>query len=487
MLTFEIVEGSLRISNVTSVILLISKQFVYVNTLSLQNAEPRVEIYNVNLGTNAVVFAQPLSQCLDSAGNPFTVDSFILFAEVNLGFNGGGTPQPITPLPATSVKYAELVNLINESQLVPNTNYLITDYATIYDQPDYGADGLPKPSVATVQGQTEPLIVYAISVNQISNVALSTVYPNDIIFYNWDFQYTEYMNQDARGRITKRISGAENIETGYDFRAVVYKRYQDPTTLLYTVVNDNEQDSLSNIPTFGSDCNNIVISNVRTGGADEPIFFMPNSVFGANCSEISTLDNFYNNTIGNDCQSNTFGYLCVGNVIGNGFANNRILNYFSYNTIGNKVYFNNILNNFQNNTIESDFFYNIIGNNFGSQNGNIIKLDFSYNNILGDFYGNSVEQSFNRNQIFREFYENLVKANFANNQIYAEIANRDFDVTPNVFYTKPNVQVITGFDDTGNPSGQPFYGYFIFTDKTMSYGVLNQRPWVAKKLQYIWL
>jgi len=473
MLTFEIVEGSLRISNGASVILLISKQFVYVNTLSLQNAEPKVEIYNINLGTNAVVIVQPLSNCLDSRGTPFTVESFILFAEVNLGFNGGGTPQPITPLPATSIKYDELVTLISDSKLVPNTNYLISDYATIYDQPDYNVDGFPKETVNTRQGDTEPLIVYAISENQISNIALSTVYPNDTIFYNWDFQFTEFMSQPARGRITKRIDNTLNIDTGYDFRAVLYKRYENTETGLYTVINDNEQGYDENIPTFGTGCENIVISNVRTGIADEPIFFMPNSIFGNNCIEVSTLDNFYNNTIADNCQATTFGYLCHENVIGNDFQNNRILNNFSNNKIGSKVYFNDILNDFKNNTIESDFINNIIGNNFGSKKGNEIKIDFSYNNILGDFYGNSIDSRFNRNQIYREFINNEIARDFQNNQIYAEINKRDFNVNLNVFYEKPNVQVITGFDGKGNPSEEPFYGYFNFEDKLMVWGGLR--------------
>jgi len=512
MLTFEIVEGSLRISNGTSVILLISKQFVYVNTLSLQNAEPKVEIYNINLGTNAVVIAQPLSQCLDSAGNPFTVESFILFAEVNLGFNGGGTPQPITPLPATSVKYYELVSLISDSKLVPNTNYLISDYATIYDQPDYDADGFPKESVATLQGETEPLIVYAISVSQISNVAVSTVYPNDTIFYDWNFQFTEFMSQPARGRITKRIDNELNINTGYDFRAVVYKRYQDEFTGLYTVINDNEQGYRDDIPTFGSHCNNMTISNVRTGSPDEPVFFMPNSIFGTNCFEVSTLDNFYNNTIGDSCSTNTFGYNCHDNVISDDFTNNTILNNFSLNTISTRFNTNNILNNFQSNTIGDGFTGNIIGNDFSgniinnkTQNNNIlnnfksntigdgftgniignnfgdnnIDSDFASNAIGNDFYNNTIGVNFNRNQIFREFYDNNQKngtnitGDFQNNLIYAEVANVDFKVRNDVFYLKPNVRVITGFDEEGNPSGQPYYEIFITNTKTMTYGALN--------------
>lgn len=94
MLQFEIVQGSLKVTNGSVVVLLMSKQDAGANVLALQGDVPKVEIYNLNLGFTSLVLNQPLSQCADDTGTPFTVDSFILFAEENLGFNGGGTPLP---------------------------------------------------------------------------------------------------------------------------------------------------------------------------------------------------------------------------------------------------------------------------------------------------------------------------------------------------------------------------------------------------------
>jgi hypothetical protein len=90
MLQFEIVQGSLKVTNGTSTILLIAKKDIAINSLSLQQAIPLAELYNVQLGYNAVVFKHPLSDCEDNLGNPFTVNSFIAFAENNFGFTTGG-------------------------------------------------------------------------------------------------------------------------------------------------------------------------------------------------------------------------------------------------------------------------------------------------------------------------------------------------------------------------------------------------------------
>ena len=91
MLRFSIVNGSLKVTNGTSTILLIAKEDISVNALSLQQGIPRVELYNIQLGYNGVVFLHPLSDCENSLGVPFTVNSFIAFAETNFGFNSTGT------------------------------------------------------------------------------------------------------------------------------------------------------------------------------------------------------------------------------------------------------------------------------------------------------------------------------------------------------------------------------------------------------------
>ena len=76
-----------------------------------------------------------------------------------------------------NVTYAELVSLIGASSLRKGEMYFISDFQTIYDQPDYNSDGSAKAVVATLSGSVEPLLVTAIGTNKIDSLASSSVYP----------------------------------------------------------------------------------------------------------------------------------------------------------------------------------------------------------------------------------------------------------------------------------------------------------------------
>ena len=92
MITLQIVNGSLQISNNGNIILVAPKNSCAIDVLSLYDAIPLAVIYNKYLGTSTNIFTQPLANCENSVGTPFTVNSFIAFAEANLGFDtvGGG-------------------------------------------------------------------------------------------------------------------------------------------------------------------------------------------------------------------------------------------------------------------------------------------------------------------------------------------------------------------------------------------------------------
>jgi hypothetical protein len=96
MVQFSIVSGSLKITNAnTEVSLLIAKKDVSCYSRSLYLEVPIVYLYNLNGGYNEIVFEMKLSECEDDTGTPFTIDSFLLFAEENLGFDSGAIPQTI--------------------------------------------------------------------------------------------------------------------------------------------------------------------------------------------------------------------------------------------------------------------------------------------------------------------------------------------------------------------------------------------------------
>jgi len=85
MFRLEIADGSLKIFNGSTVILLYPKDACAINALALQQTTPIVEIYNKYNANNTNIFVQPLSSCEDSLAVPFDVASFIAFAEANLG------------------------------------------------------------------------------------------------------------------------------------------------------------------------------------------------------------------------------------------------------------------------------------------------------------------------------------------------------------------------------------------------------------------
>ena len=91
MLKLEIIDGSLQVSNGADIILVAPKEYCAINVLRLYEATPFIEIFNKYQGGNTTLFVQPLDSCEDSTNTPFTVNSFIAFAEANLGFSSGGS------------------------------------------------------------------------------------------------------------------------------------------------------------------------------------------------------------------------------------------------------------------------------------------------------------------------------------------------------------------------------------------------------------
>jgi hypothetical protein len=95
MIKLEIVDASLQVSINGSVILVAPKNLCAIDVLELYNAVPYIFIYNKYLGFSTITFNQPLANCENSSGTPFDVNTFIAFAETNLGFDASGTPSTI--------------------------------------------------------------------------------------------------------------------------------------------------------------------------------------------------------------------------------------------------------------------------------------------------------------------------------------------------------------------------------------------------------
>ena len=196
--------------------------------------------------------------------------------------NSGGTSG--NNVPVIEVTYSELLNLKNTSSLVKGQNYLLTDYETTYKQ--------PVTNVNKSSGVIEPLIITATDVNKLHNVCKSTLYPQDIVYYEITGDIGNGYGTEGftKGKIYRRIDTQKNNDIGTDWRHVKYDR--------------NGVDKL-----LFEDYTDVYNNTIKT-------YYLFDNVLG---------DNFYNNTIGSNFSNNT---------IGNYFYNNTIGNYFSNNTIG---------------------------------------------------------------------------------------------------------------------------------------------------------
>ena len=342
------------------------------------------------------------------------------------GGGGGGGLNPVI-----SVTYSGLVTLINASGLIASQQYIITDFRTIYDQPDFNADGSPKSSVSTITATVEPLIATALSTSEISDVVESVLFPNDTIRYDYTFNSTEVMGADAKGRITERITGANpdgtisdtyGNRTDYDNRVILFVRYQEyvQNTILTGTV------SLSGINLTGTMIT-VFTSELSVGMV---IFINGNSysVATITSNSIATLNS--NNTNATSSGSTFYSAIISGSAYNQYRDNNtndssQILtfsvdktisfdNYIGdyacfYNSEGNPfILSNNIFVSSSLNKTGTHFVNNSIDNNGTSNSFG----DFNSGNIIGEESSSNIIGDNNNNWVVGA---NLINSNFGNN------------------------------------------------------------------------
>jgi len=351
-----------------------------------------------------------------------------------------------------SLTYSQLSTLVSGNTLVPGQKYLINDYQT--------AHVIPNTSDINT-GPIEPLLVTASSTNTLEPIAYSTLFPQDIIYYNIESDQN-MVSGSTKGYIYRRIDTIKNNDIGFDYRNVKFRRWQiDVTTsdltgsgntysrgavVLQTGTNDIylKLDNTPSVP-FTTTASWMLFpwSNldyvsptdidwtlvrytipVSTNYMDYFIFSTEPTTNGVQCN----YDSIYGNKIkgiydGSDIisSSNTVFF-------GNSFYSNIIGYNFNYNTIGDNFQANTIGNNFQANTIGDSFNNNTIGDNFGS---NTTKLASTINDIkygIGTIVSNSniIGYNFNYNTIGNNFQANTIRDNFQLNNIETNFGGMDF-------------------------------------------------------------
>ena len=414
------------------------------------------------------------------------------------GTGGGG----VISGGSIQVTYSELVDKITGGTLTTGVYYTITDYKTLYDQPNYDYDKNAITSgIYKNTAPIEPIIVFATSSNTISTDAYQPAYPNDKIKYDWTFNQTEVTQGGAVGRITERIDDLNN-RTDYDHRNILFRRYKYYEIDLYspyqgtvqvTHISGNTMDVIGSGTNFTSLFTGTIVGfdvyssakvyknidsdtgmtitglSVVSLGPNEKIYqtndegyvsFYQNNISTSDYEEYYTFhDNnqtYFNNYIGNFSNIGIYegaNFILANNVFLDGsYQNNKFGDGCYNNTFNDDCYDNIIGNYFYNNITNDDFDGNVIGNNF---NNNRITSNFQYNRIGENFQHNYIIQyNFYRNNIMNYFeYNKISGGDFQNNEIGNQFANNQIK---NQFYKN---DIGNGFNN--NNIFSEFYGNLI--------------------------
>jgi len=401
------------------------KTTIYVTGEDFNNLSGTTDTYYVGVDLNSGLFEKknPDGSLEDFAGGTTftggTVTGTTTFTDglsantfsATTLFGDGSNLTGIVTENYTSVTYSELYNLLTGETLNPGSYYLINDFQTCYDQPDFDQNGDAIVGNNYKTGTTEPILVLATGVNSLSPKAYSLEYPLDDISYDISFTVTERTGNPAKGRITERIDERGN-RTDYDFRSVLFKRYD-------FYYSENYYSGTLSIDSggfvTGSDTdfsNNFSVGDVL--GVYEGSFSNPTGCFRyyeiltiSGATEMTVTGNTiqsYNNTpYSRGIQFNDYRSFHQTNII----SNTAYTEYFTFEA---PDVFNVKIGNYSNLYIwqENPF---LLSNN--------VFLDGSYLNItIGDeSYDNTFDEDMNALSIGNNCYRNIITNDFEENTI----------------------------------------------------------------------
>ncbi len=178
--------------------------------------------------------------------------------------------------------YADLLISIGANSLVAGAVYCITDFQSRQE--------IPNTAPVIQVGVIEQLCVIAISDNTLSTAAYSLDFPDDMIIYD----HADVSYGADKGRILYRKDTINILETYFDFRNFLFRRWEDaPASGIFIVVLDNG-NAFQDTPCFGATSFNCSI------GGGVQIFggpFQTNSVIGVSVNNAEIKGNATNITI----------------------------------------------------------------------------------------------------------------------------------------------------------------------------------------------
>ena len=160
------------------------------------------------------------------------------------------------------VTYAELKNLRDNSQLIPGCWYRMTDYETIV---------APSKEYKSAGHQFD-LIILATDINKLSEDCKAcrhegdTYFPEDTNFEAWEVKYCidndvnnyDWVNDKNSKGIIYNLKDDRNNICGYDFKNILFKRYEIKSNLLKESKMSNLLNFISKDPTITIDFDTIM-------------------------------------------------------------------------------------------------------------------------------------------------------------------------------------------------------------------------------------
>ena len=312
------------------------------------------------------------------------------------------------------ILHSDLVAIQASSGLTTGAYYRITDFQTIYDQPDYDAGGNMIMTPLVKFESISPIIVKAIGSAELAESAYQAEYPSDSIKYELLYT-TPVTNTATKGRIVERIDDRGN-KTTYDHRTVLFKRYKNSTTGLFSSYFDTG-DVFTQFPTFNNaNSNSCVIENNFQSPDRRYNFDLPNVVLIGESYNFKVLGSIENLTITGTATSSTITHRATDTLI-KGYISNSNINNLADTTIKGNIVYWTVLSALQTSTFS--FSQTATSNHFGSIDGNTITAyNFSYNNIT-KFTNNLISN--NKNITYNKILD------LANTQIECDFNFNTFD------------------------------------------------------------
>ena len=371
--------------------------------------------------------------------------------------------------PMVETTYSDLIDLRNNSQLVPGQQYRITDYVTTTTQSDTQS-----------AGHQFDIIVIADDVNILNENARAIQHDGDTYFSNsdlnaWEIKYCldnntnkfEWADVNNGKGVIYYMKDEWDNECPYDFKNIKFKPFGfDDNVMYYTFGQYDTTDSSLN----GNCYNNIVKDYTNSGKTRINLIH-----FGDNCCFNTIGNDNFNNTFGNGCENNIFGddcnrnsfgnrclhnnfeYRCYFNSLGYNSCGNTFGHVCSYNTIGAYCWYNTFGDYCEHNTFDSSCEYNSLG---GDCEYNKLGVRCSYNSFDNKCKYNSFRLSASSTDtLLNDCYYNHFNVGCSYNVIWN-------DVQPTSSNMLQNIKVVRGVSGTTTA-----YNFINIVDKNAQHEI----------------